>query len=628
MLTRKIAFIDLTNKTVTKREIPLEWRQKYLGARGINMLLLYSMIKPDTDPFSPDNPLIIGAGLLTGIPGFGTARFNITSRSPDNGNLGDSNCGGHFAPEMVYAGFHHLVITGKSEKPVYLLITDDKIQIKDAQGIWGKNTWDTQVAIREETGDPDIRAIVIGPAGENLVRYANVMTDVKDAAGRFGMGAVMGSKKLKAIAAHGTQDVTIAHPQAFLDYFKEQGDALLARKWTKAMKRFGTPLLVAPADTGGWLLSHNDRVSLGERMKNLYAEKFDEHSLGMASCSGCLVHCRARYLIKDGKYAGNRGQGPEYGAIGHLGIDTEVLDPATVIYASQVCNEAGLDVMESGFLIGFAMELYERGIITQKDIGRTLKWGDADGMLSLINDIIYRRGFGDILADGPYCLNRLPPESAKYLTLIRNGVISAVGGRVVKSFTFSQAVSTLGGHPHRSRPGTDVLRLPADFLEKYYGGPVSPDYKSYEGKARMVWWHELLFAACDALGFCRFQTVFNTPNAPSWDEFSKFVYVATGLNIPVDQMKEIAERIYTTERLLLGKFGLGTREYDVAPESWYTDPVPAGSAAGEMLDMKKWQEMLDEYYQLHSWDKNGVPTPQTIERLQIKPVSLGIGGQA
>lgn len=392
------------------------------------------------------------------------------------------------------------------------------------------------------------------------------------------------------------------------------------------MKRFGTPLLVAPADTGGWLLSHNDQVSLGERMKNLYAEKFDEHSLGMASCSGCLVHCRARYLIKDGKFAGTRGQGPEYGAIGHLGIDTEVLDTATVIYASQLCNEAGLDVMESGFLIGFAMELYERGIITQNDIGRTLKWGDADAMLSLINDIIYRRGFGDVLADGPYCLKRLPPEAAKYLTLIRNGVISAVGGRVVKSFTFSQAVSTIGGHPHRSRPGTDVLRLPADFLEKYYGGPVSPDYKSYDGKARMVWWHELLFAVCDALGFCRFQTVFNTPNAPSWDEFSKFIYVATGLNIPVGQLKEIAERMYTTERLLLGKFELGTREYDVAPEAWYNEPVPAGSAAGEMLDMKKWQEMLDEYYQLHSWDKNGVPTTQTVERLQIKPVSLGIGG--
>lgn len=623
MLTRKIAFIDLTTRKVTKRDIPLEWRQKYMGARGINMMLLHSMVKADTDPLGPDNPFIVGAGLMTGVPGFGTARFNITARSPNNGNLGDSNCGGHFGPEMVYAGFHHLVITGKSDKPVYLLITNDNIQIKDAQKLWGKNTWDTQLAIREETGDPDLRIITIGPAGENLVRGANVMTDLKDAAGRFGMGAVMGSKNLKAIAAHGTKDVTVAHPQAFLDYFKEQGDALLARKWTKAMKRFGTPLLVAPADTGGWLLSHNDRVSLGENMKKLYAEKFDEHSLGMASCSGCLVHCRARYVIKGGKYAGARGQGPEYGAIGHMGINAEVLDPATVIYASQICNEAGMDVMEAGYMAGYAMELYERGIITKKDIGYSLEWGDADGMIRLIQDTIARRGFGDILADGPYCLRRLPPEAAKYITLIRNGIVSAVGGRVVKSFIFSQAVSTIGGHPHRSRPGTDVLRLPADFLEKFYGGPVSPDYKDYTGKARMVWWHELLFTICDAAGFCRFQTVFNTPNAPSWDEFSKFIYVASGLDLPVATLKEMAERIYTTERLLLDRFGVGTREYDVAPDAWYTEPVAAGSAAGEKLDREKWREMQDEYYKLHSWDGNGVPTRETVERLQIKPVAIG-----
>ncbi|MBI4288283.1 MAG: aldehyde ferredoxin oxidoreductase family protein [Chloroflexi bacterium] len=623
MLTRKIAFIDLTTRKITKQEIPREWREKYIGARGINMLLLYSMVKADTDPLGPDNPLIFGAGLATGVPGFGNSRFNITARSPDTGNLGDSNCGGHFGPELVYAGFHHLVITGKSDKPVYLLITDDNIQIKDASKIWGKNTWETQVAIRQETGDPDLRIAAIGPAGENLCRAANVMTDVKDAAGRFGMGAVMGSKKLKAIAAHGSKDLALAHPQAFLDYFKEQGDALLARKWTKAMKRFGTPLLVAPADTGGWLLSHNDTVSLGEDMKKLYAEKFDEHSLGMASCSACLVHCRARYHIKEGKFAGARGQGPEYGAIGEFGVNTAVLDPAAVIYVSQLCNEAGMDVMEAGFMMGFAMELYEKGIITKADLGRSLDWGDTDGMIALVEDLIARRGFGDVLADGPSCLKRLPPEAAKYMTLIRNGPIAAVGGRVVKSFVFSQAVSTIGGHPHRSRPGTDVLRLPADFLEKFYGGPVSPDYKDYLGKARMVWWHELLYAICDAGGFCRFQTAFNTPNAPAWDEFSKYIYLTSGMDMPVAKLKEVAERMWTTERLLLDRFGVGTREYDMAPEQWYDVPVPAGSAAGEKLDRDKWREMQDEYYQLHSWDKNGVPTPQTVERLQIKPVSIG-----
>ncbi len=627
MLTRKIAYIDLTKGTVTKKDIPLEWRQKYLGARGINSYLLYSLIESPYDPLGPDNPLIFGAGLLTGLPGFGTGRLTVSALSPANGNLGDSNIGGNFGAELKYAGFDHLVIRGKSEVPVYIFIRNDDIEIRDARHLWGKDTWETQESIKAESRDDRVRTAAIGVAGENLVRMACIITGPKDAAGRYGMGAVMGSKKLKAITVRGTKDVTLAHPEELLTYAKEQNEIMMTRKFAKAMSRFGTPCLADALYERRLVRSRNDRVlawdTMGEKGRALYAENWERYSLGKASCFGCWIHCKHRHLITEGPFAGTRGEGPEFGVIMNLGFDPEILDPEPVIYAGDMCNKLGLDVQDTGAMISFGIELYQNGIVSQDEVGRSLQWGDMDSVLSMIPDIANRKGFGDILADGTHALNRLPSEASQYLSRIRNTVFLSVGLPFIKSFALARVVATIGGHAHRNMPSIDVFGLPEEFLRNLYGGYVAPDPASYEGKALMVRWHEMLYAICDTLGCCRFQTVFESPNMPKFEEYSELVRLASDWDMPPEKLKEIAERIYTTERLSLGKLGVGSRKDDILPERWFTEPVQSGPKGEmEIIEREKFEELLDQYYELHGWDKNGVPTQQSIEKLGITKATI------
>ncbi|MFQ5826493.1 MAG: aldehyde ferredoxin oxidoreductase family protein [Dehalococcoidia bacterium] len=623
MYQGKIAFIDLTTGNVKKQEIPLEWRHKYMGSRGINEYLIFSMLKPPYDPLSPDNPLIFGIGPLTGSLGFGTGRTVVAAQSPDTGNLGDSNFGGYFGPEMKYAGFDHLVITGKSDHPVYLFIKNGDIQIKDARHLWGKDTWETQNAIKRDNNDEYVRAAVIGPAGENVVRFASILTEYKDAAGRYGMGAVMGSKNLKAVAVRGTtRDIALAHPKELLSYMEEQIQILLKKGWIKAIRRLGTPLLFTPAVEGGWLLTRNDEVLPPmEDRQRLVGDNLLPYSPGMAACGGCAVHCRHRHEVKEGRYK-TIGHGPEYGALADLAYNPEILDVEYLMYANDLCNRLGLDVMGTGIMTTFAMELFQREILTRQDMPEPLVWGDAEGTLSMMEDIAHRRGLGDTLADGVYSLKRLPPEADYYLLRMRNGMVAAIGGRVVKSFTFSQAVATIGGHPHRSRAGVDVLRLPPEVLEKLCGGPIASSYTSYDGKALLVWWHELLYAVCDSIGCCRFQTVLNSPTAPKYEEYAQLLKLSADWDVSVEELREIGERIYTTERLTLGRLGWGSREHDTIPDKWLDEPVPEGPMQGEHIDRQKFQEFLDAYYRFHGWDSNGHPTPETVERLKIQPASI------
>ncbi|MBI2918162.1 MAG: aldehyde ferredoxin oxidoreductase family protein [Chloroflexi bacterium] len=615
MLTRKIAYVDLSPDVSGRTEtVPPEWRRRYVGARGVNMHLLYSRYPP-VDPLSPDNPLIFGCGLLTGLPGFGSGRMNVTAYSPASGNLGDSNVGGHFGPELRFAGYDHLVITGQSPRPVYLLIQDDRIEIRDASRLWGQTTLETQQMLRHELNDDRLRVLTIGPAGERLVRMASIITGPKDAAGRFGMGAVMGSKNLKAVAVRGSQDLTVAHPRELLDYGREQLDALWRRKWVQALGRQGTPLLIAPANEGGWLLTRNDQAGpLGERGRSMYAESLEPYSLGMASCFGCTVHCRHRHEIKGGP----RGEGPEYSVFGWGAANLDVPDTEFVIRANDLVNAYGMDVMDTLVMIGFAFELYQRGIISRSTAGGPLEWGDGETALALIHQIARREGIGDILAEGSYALAKLPREAGPYLLRVKNAIVGpAPGGRVVKSFALGHSVATIGGHLHRNRPGIDVLGLPPQVLADLYEGPASSDYRSYEGKARMVWWHELLYAVCDSLGFCRFQTVFNSPHAPQYPQYQRLIQLALDWDMSVEELREAGERIYTTERLLLGRLGVGTREHDTLPQRWLEEPVAGGPCQGEVIDQAQLDRFLDQYYALHGWDNNGQPRPDTVKALGI-----------
>ncbi len=295
-------------------------------------------------------------------------------------------------------------------------------------------------------------------------------------------------------------------------------------------------------------------------------------------------------------------------------------DLESLMYANHLFNRLGLDKSTALQMIRFAMHLYEHGIITREDLGRELPWGDAQGILSLISDIAYRRGFGNVLAEGPYALRELPPEATTYLPLFKNALPFNTWQRVVMGVTLSQAVSTLPGHQHRCESPLD-FGLPEELLRHLYGGYVSSDHQSYEGKARMIWWHQLLHALADSLGHCRFLHVWFSPKAPKFEEYSQLLKLVGDLDLPVAELQEIGERIYTTERLILGKFGVGRREFDTLPEVYFR-PTVGGRFAGFHVEREELQQFLSEQYELHGWDENGVPTLQSVERLGISQAEL------
>lgn len=620
VLERKVAFINLTDDSIEIKPVPLDLRKKFLGGRGINMYLLSKSYSPQLDPFSPENPLIFGAGLLTGTLGFGS-RMNITAKSPESGHLGDSNMGGDFGAELVKAGISHLVVTGKNQRPVYLLIRNGEVEIRDAGKLSGLDTVETQKRIRQELGDGKVQVACIGLAGENLVRYAAIRTGMKNAAARTGLGAVMGSKNLKAVAARGTLDVTISDPQKCFKYYLKQMKALMETKWVQALGKYGTPLLFQYANAMGFLSVRNNQfTTMGDQGYSLEAEALDPFSTGMLSCFSCPVHCRHRFSIEEGKHKGTKGEGPEYASIGSLGTKLGNLDLQNIVYATDLCNRYGLDTISTGSYIAWAMELYQRGIIDKEMTEFQLTWGDGESILKLIHQIAQRKGFGDTLAEGPLAKKVFGETSKDYLLNIKNFPIEMTDERLPKSFALGMATSSRGACHMRSRPSLDILGLPEEVLRKIYGGPVSSQFSSYSGKGRMVWWHELINAVCDSLGFCRFLTVFSSPHAPQYKQFSKLIALSAGLLMTPKELRTIGERIYTLERMMLVKDGI-SRKDDTLPQRYFNEPIPEGPAQGEVILEKEFSEMLDEYYRLHHWDSNGMPKRKAIRNLGLDEFS-------
>ncbi|MCK5097655.1 MAG: aldehyde ferredoxin oxidoreductase, partial [Desulfobacteraceae bacterium] len=336
-LNRKIAYINLSTGEIDIKPIPVEVRKKFIGGRGLDAYLLYNHSEKGCDPLGPDNPLIVSGGILTATCASATARTHVMAKSPLTGLLGSCNMGGFFAPEMAWAGFHHLVIKGKAKKPVYIYLHNGEIEIRDAKNIWGKTTTDAQWAIRDELNDQEVKSMVCGPAGENLVRIANVMTGIKNAGGRSGMGCVMGSKNLKAVAARGTMDINIAHPIDALEFNKRFIDQITSAKVNKTQGTLGTPFIWGATNSWGGIRTRNFQYNQCEYADDIEPERIDEvceETMGpyhMAGCFGCQVHCRAQYKIPTGPYKGVYDEGPEYTSQGAFGGEPDCKNVETIL---------------------------------------------------------------------------------------------------------------------------------------------------------------------------------------------------------------------------------------------------------------------------------------------------------
>ena len=624
-LKSKIAIIDLSKNKITTESIPERLRRLYLGGRGIGAHLIYNHVEPETDPLGPGNALVISAGILTGTVAPAAARCHIGGKSPLTNGFGSSNVGGFFGPELKFAGFEHLVIKGASQKPVYLWVHDGEIEIKDASHLWGKDTFETPQIIREELDDEEIKVACIGIAGENLVKLANFRTGPKNSAGRTGTGCIAGSKKLKAIAVRGRLGLQIAHPKEALEYAKKAVDQIMSTKVAKAMSIDGTSFIWNVTNTSGLLEFYNGQVNKFKDWQKLTIEAFDEkYKAGMAGCFNCTVHCRHQFRIDDGPWAGTFGEGPEYNtqtSLGSFGADNW----ETLLVGWHLANKYGIDTTGWSNDVRGVMELYQRGIIDKEVTGGLdLSWENANQLIPiLLEQTAKKEGLGAIIGQGSLGIieefSKYSPDVEYYILHVKGlGKLGNVD-RAQPSFALGIATSTRGADHLRSRPALDHFHLPEDVLKKLYGGYVSSDFRSYEGKARMVRWHELTYAVVDCLGTCKFQTVFFSPNLPAYKEWIKYLYYNTGLEFTEEELFDIGERVYTLERMFNYREAGFTRKDDRIPERCIREPLKYGLPAikGAHIDREKFNKLLDEYYELHSWDKEGLPLPETLKRLQL-----------
>ena len=538
---------------------------------------------------------------------------------------------------MAWAGFHHLVIKGKAKTPVYLFIKNGTIEIRDAQDIWGKTTTDTQWAIQEELNDQEVKSLVIGPAGENLVVFANVMTGIKNAGGRTGMGAVMGSKNLKAIACRGTMDINIAHPVEALEYNKRFIDQITSAKVNKTQGTLGTPFIWGATNSWGGVRTRNFQYNQLENADDIEPERIDEiatETMGpyhMTGCFGCQIHCRAQYKVPSGPYAGKYDEGPEYTSQGAFGAEPDCKKAETVLTGNHLVNQYGVDNLEIGSIISWAMELFELGIITTKETdGLDLQFGNDEALLEMVHRICQRKGWlGDTLADGGIpASQKIGKNSFDYLIQVKGMSNLHSDERGTPALALNVATASRGSDHLRSRPAIDLYHLPEKVLRKIYSspipydGPLSSEHTEYIGKPWQVFWQQNCYMAVDCLGICKYHTVFLGATLPNFEDWPKVIYYNTGLEFTPEEIWEIAERCNNMERLFNLREGLEREDLvkgDTLNHRYFDEPLRRGAPdiIGMTIDRKKFKKMVDEFYEHNGWDKKGVPTPETLRRLGL-----------
>jgi aldehyde:ferredoxin oxidoreductase len=637
-LNRKIAYIDLSTGKIEVKPIPIEVRKKFLGGRGLDAYLLYNHTKKGCDPLGPDNTLMVSGGILTATLASATSRCHVMAKSPLQGMLGSCNGGGFFTPELAWAGFHHLVIKGKASKPVYLWIHNGQIEIRDAGHLWGKMVPDTQWAIREDLGDEDIKSLVCGPAGENLVRYANVMTGIKNSGGRTGMGAVMGSKNLKAIAARGTMDIKIAHPREALEFNKRFIEQITSAKVNQTQGTLGTPFIWGATNSWGGIRTRNFQYNQMLYCDEIEPEEIDDNAaktIGpyhMAACFGCQVHCRAKYRIPSGPYAGRYDEGPEYTSQGAFCGEPDVASLEHLLVANHLVDQYAVDNLEIGSIIAWAMELYELGILTDKETdGLDLRFGNGDAMVEMIKRICFRQGWlGNVLAEGGVIASeKIGKNSFDYLIQVKGVSNLHSDERATPGLALNIATASRGSDHLRSRPAIDLYHLPQEVMRKIYSspvpydGPLSSEHTEYIGKPWQVFWHENCYMGVDCLGICKYHTTFLGATLPNFEDWSKVLYYNTGLELTPRDIWDVAVRTNMMERLFNLREGLKREDLkkgDMLNHRYFDEPARRGAVdvIGRVIDREKFKKMVDEFYEHKGLDQNGVPKPETLKRLGLE----------
>jgi len=594
----KILRINLTKKQVKIADMPEEWKYKYLGGRGFGARFYYDEIRPETDPLSPDNKLFFMTGPLTGCPVFGSSKYHLVTRSPLTGKYFCSNAGGFFGRELKAAGFDGLIIEGKADKITVITICDNDVQFKIAEHMRGLTVKTTQEAAKEEVRDPKARVLCMGPAGEKLVKTANIMSDNRSF-GRGGCGAVMGSKNLKAIVVRGSKEIEVKDIKKIREIMKSEIAAL--RETTSEHTLYGSAQYIdALYELGAYPIYNFTRTRVDEdRIKEISPVNLrKKYLVKSTACFGCPVACGKLCKAFDGAMAEL-----EYETIWALGPQCGVFNLNTTIKATEICDEYGIDTMSNGYSIGFAMELYERGIISREDTyGVDLKFGNEEALINIIEQIALKNGFGSILAEGSRNAAEKIGKGAEYYAMHVKGLeMSAYEPRAFYGMGLAFATSNRGAC-HNVGGWTIRDELLQKRVDRY----------AVKGKGILVRTLQDVRGYIDAIGICTIpRRAMHLTDNPAVD----VINLATGLDF-TGKLLTIGERIYNLERLILVREGV-TRKDDDLPLRIKNEPIKDGPAKGHKITQDMLDQMLDEYYASRGWNKSGVPTKEAINRLEV-----------
>jgi aldehyde:ferredoxin oxidoreductase len=608
----KILRINLTDKTSKEEKLPLEIAKDFIGGAGLGIKYLFDEVKPGTDPLGPDNKLIFAPGPFTGTSIPCASRMAVTGKSPLTGAVGVALTGGYFPAELKFAGWDAIIIEGKADKPTWISVKDGTVRFHDAAGIWGTMTFDCQQMIKDNLKDQNTRVICIGPAGERLSKIACIINE-RRAVGRKGLGAVMGSKNLKAIAVRGTGTVAITSEEK---YKTARSEMLKAMKESpvlySAFSPAGTPMVVDLTGAMG-ILSAKNWTATGEfvPVEELGLDAQNSRKIGKEHCYDCPVGCSQMKLAKTGPYAGILTEGPEFETIYSFGTETGVANLDAVIAADRLADELGLDSMSAGVTIGFAMELFEKGILTTADTGGLeLKFGNDQSMIALLRMMAYREGIGDILTDGTKAAaKKIGKGSEKYAMNIKGLELPAYDVRGAKAHGLNYATAYTGADHNRGYAFQEIFGIPV---------PWEVDRFAIEGKGKLTKWNQdVRCVTCDCATMCAFILDTALP-ATSTQNTAALMEAVTGLIFTPDEVQKVGERVNNLAKAFNIREGF-TRADDTFPDRLMTEPLKDGASKGQLISKEDLKTMLDEYYTDRGWNpETGVPT-------RAKLTDLGLG---
>ena len=616
--TGKIGFINLSKNQATIEEVTEELIKNYLGGIGFLTRLLYGIVPKGTDPLSPENALIFAVGPLNGTLTPSSNRWSVGAKSPATGFIVSGNGGGFWGSELKWAGFDALVITGRAEGPCYLLVEDGKISIIPAGELWGKDTWETEGMLQAWHNDPNLKVTAIGQAGENKVPLACVIGEKFHAAGRGGTGAVMGSKNLKAVAVRGHLGIKVADPEGLLRETQYLIELLMSEDHYWRYRDYGSTKGTNLYAKIGGLTTYNGQSGIFDQFEKIEGDVFqNRYKIGRKACACCPLPCWQKYFVREGKLKGAWTEAIENSSIQCFGTKIANSDPEAILMAHTLCDKYGLDEISVGVTIAFAMECYQKKIITKKDTdGIEMTWGNGDALLKLIEMIANNQGFGKILGQGckraAECFGQ---DSEKFALHVKGLEISTVDPRAYQGWALGYAVASRGADHMRAYASWEFGEATDEVCSEAGIPKTVKDRFTIEGKGKGIAYSENIRSITDSLEMCKFvaRQKLGLPG-----NVVGILNAVTGRGWTKEQLMKIGERKVNLERLFNLREGL-TPADDTLPWRVLNEPIPDGPSEGALVNL---EPMLNEYYEARGWDrKTGRPRPEKLKELNLEPVN-------